>query len=148
KRSVQRLPVSLSRACGFLRRFTVFFTDYDANSFRQCATVRFLFAAIAALWTFFRAAFLFGRCHCCSTSNDCACACGQLSWPLGSDRLWCVAVQRNVPDATTRGAMRPNAVRACAPFLRRASVFGTVFVATRFSAKHVRLAFLFWLTLV
>ena len=27
--------------------------------FGKCATVRFLFAAIAALWTFFRAAFLY-----------------------------------------------------------------------------------------
>src|SRR3954447_18286956 len=87
KRSVKPLPLSLLSACGFLRGFSTFFTEVHANSFRQmrylqpCGrfSVRFVFAAVlrSFLW--------FGRCHCCSTSNDCVCACAQLFWPLAND---------------------------------------------------------------
>jgi hypothetical protein len=54
KRSVKPLPLSLLSACGFLRRFSTFFTEVHANSFRQmrylqpCGrfSVRFVFAAV------------------------------------------------------------------------------------------------------
>jgi hypothetical protein len=61
KRSVKPLPRSLSGASGFLRRFSTFFTEGDANSFRQmrysafslcchCSLVDVFSAQLSSVW--------------------------------------------------------------------------------------------------